>query len=442
MIHHNWRTILGDIPHDWGTVTLRDCLLDQTSGDWGSDRGEVPCLVLRSTNFTMDGRISFDDVATRFLSGNTAEKLTLKANDLLLERSGGGPTQPVGRIVFVESDLPGFAFANFIQRLRIDPERMTPAFVGWVLYELNRCGVVERLQHQTTQMRNLEYRDYLRITIPKPPAGEQAAIAEAIREADRALVKAKEELLAAQRLKTALMQQLFTKGIPGRHKTFKTVRVGRIHFSIPEEWEMATLASHCGGHDCVKTGPFGAQLPIEVFRPTGIRIINITDIGEGRIVFSTEAYVDDEVADRLRDYRLKKGDIIFSRVASVGRLGLITEEYDGFLMSSNCIRLRPNSKFNSIFLLHTFLDSQAVSRQVVAAATGGARPIVTPRFLRRMTIPKPLIAEQNEIADIIEKTSQLVDSIESKINALEVLKKSLLQNLLTGKVRVNMEARV
>jgi len=59
-----------------------------------------------------------------------------------------------------------------------------------------------------------------------------------------------------------------------------------------------------------------------------------------------------------------------------------------------------------------------------------------------MTIPKPLIAEQNEIADIIEKTSQLVDSIESKINALEVLKKSLLQNLLTGKVRVNMEARV
>jgi len=289
---------------------------------------------------------------------------------------------------------------------------------------------------------HLDKRLLSQLVLKTPGQAERAIIGRVLRAVDEMLSATNNELLAAQRLKTALMQQLFTKGIPGRHKTFKTVRVGRIHFSIPEEWEMATLASHCGGHDCVKTGPFGAQLPIEVFRPTGIRIINITDIGEGRIVFSTEAYVDDEVADRLRDYRLKKGDIIFSRVASVGRLGLITEEYDGFLMSSNCIRLRPNSKFNSIFLLHTFLDSQAVSRQVVAAATGGARPIVTPRFLRRMTIPKPLIAEQNEIADIIEKTSQLVDSIESKINALEVLKKSLLQNLLTGKVRVNMEARV
>jgi len=340
----------------------------------------------------------------------------------------------VGAVFTGLSGALGSTMMRFRPRDLVDHE-----FIYYLLHSLeaysSATAIVGAVPH-------LDKRLLSQLVLKTPGQAERAIIGRVLRAVDEMLSATNNELLAAQRLKTALMQQLFTKGIPGRHKTFKTVRVGRIHFSIPEEWEMATLASHCGGHDCVKTGPFGAQLPIEVFRPTGIRIINITDIGEGRIVFSTEAYVDDEVADRLRDYRLKKGDIIFSRVASVGRLGLITEEYDGFLMSSNCIRLRPNSKFNSIFLLHTFLDSQAVSRQVVAAATGGARPIVTPRFLRRMTIPKPLIAEQNEIADIIEKTSQLVDSIESKINALEVLKKSLLQNLLTGKVRVNMEARV
>lgn len=47
MITHMQRTILGDIPVDWGTITLRDALSDHKSGDWGSDNGEVKCSVLR-----------------------------------------------------------------------------------------------------------------------------------------------------------------------------------------------------------------------------------------------------------------------------------------------------------------------------------------------------------------------------------------------------------
>ena len=418
-----WRSFPYSPPDDWELTTISD-LCDRVKGKLATDLSEKRSETSR--RYLLTGQLNGVEEPCYTCQADIPD---VKPTDTVMAVDG-----TVGAVFTGLSGALGSTMMRFRPRDLVDHE-----FIYYLLHSLeaysSATAIVGAVPH-------LDKRLLSQLVLKTPGQAERAIIGRVLRAVDEMLSATNNELLAAQRLKTALMQQLFTKGIPGRHKTFKTVRVGRIHFSIPEEWEMATLASHCGGHDCVKTGPFGAQLPIEVFRPTGIRIINITDIGEGRIVFSTEAYVDDEVADRLRDYRLKKGDIIFSRVASVGRLGLITEEYDGFLMSSNCIRLRPNSKFNSIFLLHTFLDSQAVSRQVVAAATGGARPIVTPRFLRRMTIPKPLIAEQNEIADIIEKTSQLVDSIESKINALEVLKKSLLQNLLTGKVRVNMEARV
>jgi len=418
-----WRSFPYSPPDDWELTAISD-LCDRVKGKLATDLSEKRSETSR--RYLLTGQLNCVEEPCYTCQADIPD---VKPTDTVMAVDG-----TVGAVFTGLSGALGSTMMRFRPRDLVDHE-----FIYYLLHSLeaysSATAIVGAVPH-------LDKRLLSQLVLKTPGQAERAIIGRVLRAVDEMLSATNNELLAAQRLKTALMQQLFTKGIPGRHKTFKTVRVGRIHFSIPEEWEMATLASHCGGHDCVKTGPFGAQLPIEVFRPTGIRIINITDIGEGRIVFSTEAYVDDEVADRLRDYRLKKGDIIFSRVASVGRLGLITEEYDGFLMSSNCIRLRPNSKFNSIFLLHTFLDSQAVSRQVVAAATGGARPIVTPRFLRRMTIPKPLIAEQNEIADIIEKTSQLVDSIESKINALEVLKKSLLQNLLTGKVRVNMEARV
>ena len=418
-----WRSFPYSPPDDWELTAISD-LCDRVKGKLATDLSEKRSETSR--RYLLTGQLNCVEEPCYTCQADIPD---VKPTDTVMAVDG-----TVGAVFTGLSGALGSTMMRFRPRDLVDHE-----FIYYLLHSLeaysSATAIVGAVPH-------LDKRLLSQLVLKTPGQPERAIIGRVLRAVDEMLSATNNELLAAQRLKTALMQQLFTKGIPGRHKTFKTVRVGRIHFSIPEEWEMATLASHCGGHDCVKTGPFGAQLPIEVFRPTGIRIINITDIGEGRIVFSTEAYVDDEVADRLRDYRLKKGDIIFSRVASVGRLGLITEEYDGFLMSSNCIRLRPNSKFNSIFLLHTFLDSQAVSRQVVAAATGGARPIVTPRFLRRMTIPKPLIAEQNEIADIIEKTSQLVDSIESKINALEVLKKSLLQNLLTGKVRVNMEARV
>ncbi len=181
MLKHRAKTILGDIPKDWEAKSLRSLLTADLGGDWADEPGEQALKVIRSTNFTDTGYLDFGDVEQRFFSAAKAAKLQPAKGDILMERSGGGPTQPVGRIGIIESDLPGHGFSNFVQLLRPNSDEIVPDFLAWSLFRLHQSGVVERLQHQTTQMRNLDYRDYVRVLVPRPPKPEQELITKTIR---------------------------------------------------------------------------------------------------------------------------------------------------------------------------------------------------------------------------------------------------------------------
>jgi type I restriction enzyme S subunit len=108
MLTHRTSTILGDIPSEWDRELLYNLLKEQKGGNWGDNDGETAVNVLRSTNFTNHGTLDFSDVAIRFFKSSKAQTFGLKEKDLLLERSGGGPSQPVGRIGFVPNDLPEY----------------------------------------------------------------------------------------------------------------------------------------------------------------------------------------------------------------------------------------------------------------------------------------------------------------------------------------------
>jgi type I restriction enzyme, S subunit len=200
--------ILGDLPSDWETKPLGTLLVANYPGNWGSDTGTNPLKVLRSTNLTNDGSLDLSDIAQRHLNPNQAETLEPKCGDILLERSGGGPGQPVGRVGFVDRDLPGFAFSSFLHLLRPDKCWINTRFIGWYLYQVNRSGRIVKLEQQTTQLRNLHFRDYLKQPVPLPSMDEQGRIAAILDAADAAIERTREALVATTRLKRALMQQL------------------------------------------------------------------------------------------------------------------------------------------------------------------------------------------------------------------------------------------
>ena len=77
---------------------LRELLVLHDSGVWGPEHEEDGISVLRSTNFSPDGWIRFDNLTYRNVELRKRASKTLKPNDIILEKSGGGPKQPVGRV--------------------------------------------------------------------------------------------------------------------------------------------------------------------------------------------------------------------------------------------------------------------------------------------------------------------------------------------------------
>lgn len=434
MLTHRARTILGDIPPDWERELLEDLLLYDKGGDWGEDSGEVAIQVLRSTNFTDCGVLDFHDVAARYFPLTKSPGMGLKDKDLLLERSGGGPTQPVGRIGFITKDLPSFWFSNFVQLLRSDPSKIDPEFLGWVLLELNRCGVIERLQHQTTQMRNLDYRDYLRVYLPKPNPEEQRAIALTMSIANGLKAAAKAKLVAAQRLKAALLQQLFTRGIPGQHTQFKQTKIGE----IPERWEVVTIRSILDGV------PFNGVSPQSRPDPPGIPILNVQCIEDGICTTRHVSYVDVDKESQ-EECRAEKGDFYVLRGNGnrdyVATGGLLTVEPEpGTIFSDKLIRLRfQSTKVADRFVPYLWQSPTFLHRLQSKAECGSGLWMMGKRDICREVCACPSSREEQEnIVGLVDVAISSISACEEELFAVDRLIRALLQSLLTGQVRMRI----
>lgn len=117
-------------------VNLLDESTFETSGGlWKGKKGPfATAAVIRNTNFTPSGRVDYSNVAVLQVEEKQLAKRRLRQGDIIVERSGGGPFQPVGRVVFFERDDGVFSYSNFTSRLRVlDVARFEPQFVFYFL---------------------------------------------------------------------------------------------------------------------------------------------------------------------------------------------------------------------------------------------------------------------------------------------------------------------
>ena len=210
------QTEIGELPEEWEVKPLSETLLDHQSGEWGKDMKEFnpnlhePMRIVRSTEFTKNCHLLFETAVERAIPKKKVEKILLKEGDILVERSGGGPKQPVGRVVFVERLPEGnWGFSNFIQRLRVKFE-YHPRYIWAVLYWHWLRGSVLAMQEQTTGIRNLRWSDYLNLPIPLPPLEEQKQIAEMLSTIDAAIENERKYLRVLEKCKKWLLDNLLT----------------------------------------------------------------------------------------------------------------------------------------------------------------------------------------------------------------------------------------
>jgi type I restriction enzyme S subunit len=432
MIRHHHQTILGDIPNDWDARPLRSLLSDDLSGDWGDDEGDVTLSVLRSTNFTDSGNMKLDDVAKRGFTRTKAEQVQVKPNDILVERSGGGPNQPVGRVVMIREEMPDTGFANFVQTLRPDSTKISPELLLWTLHQLNRSGFVEKLQHQTTQMRNLDLRDYLKVLLPVPRESEERnRIAETLKAADDHIRALEELIRKAERVATALEQAHFAAGphdvkFPYEYGTART---------IPAGWDSMPLG---------KFADVTSGITLNQDREAadnGVRYLTVINVHRGRIDLTEVRHLEMR-GNEAETKRIAPGDILVieghANSAEIGRAAIATEQEEGMSFQNHLFRIRvtDSEQVRPRFLVRA-LNSARIRRHWVATAnTSSGLNTINRTALRRLILPVPKPTEQDTIIETLEAAEKVVTALKSQLTAARHVKQSLLQNLLTGKIRL------
>jgi type I restriction enzyme, S subunit len=271
------------------------------------------------------------------------------------------------------------------------------------------------------------------IVIPLPSDDEQRAIAEALGDTD-ALIGALDRLIAKKRdLKQAATQQLLTgkRRLPGYggRSGFKRTEGG----VIPADWDYDTL-----GGKTIKIGsgitPTGGE---RVYRQSGRPFVRSQNVGWGHLVMDDIAFIDDETHRSFSATEIEVGDVFLNITgASIGRSAVSDcRVWAGNVSQHVCI-IRPEaSELDSLFL-NSFLLSSTGQRQIDSFQAGGNRQGLNFGQISSFGLPLPPLPEQTAIAAVLSDVGAEITALEKKRHKTYVLKQGMMQELLTGRVRL------
>ena len=300
--------------------------------------------------------------------------------------------------------------------LGIIPTKVDRDFLYYLLqFSADRLS---KLNSQTTQKNlNKQIVSDFEITYPVEHA-EQRAIADILTTVDDAIEQTEALIHKYQRIKQGLMQDLLKE---------------------KESWTILPLGIACKkGGGSVQTGPFGSQLHSSDYKDEGIPIITVEHIGDNEIIHKNLPLVGKEDYLRLSKYKIITGDLVFSRVGAIDRCGYVSENENEWLFSGRLLRVRPGSLFDSRFL--SYLLNHYPSRLwILNNSVGSTMKCLNTTILSELPVPIPSITEQKEIGEKISSIDDLIRNTVQEMEKIARIKQGLMQDLLTGKVRVNYE---
>ena len=179
---------------------------------------------------------------------------------------------------------------------------------------------------------------------------------------------------------------------------------------------MTVRTATIGDIASVQTGPFGSQLHNKDYVLVGTPIVTVEHLGQRKMTRQSLPCVSEADKNRLSKFTLECGDLVFSRVGSVDRCSLVSEEEDGWMFSGRCLRVRPNDP-SEIYhkFLYYFFNLESTKNFVRNIAVGATMPSINTQLLSEVPITFPNIEEQRQIGDILSVLDDRIE-VNSKIN--------------------------
>jgi len=231
-----------------------------------------------------------------------------------------------------------------------------------------------------------------------------------------------------RKLKTALLQDLFTNGLPGRHEKYKRDRwMGR----YPATWALLPLSEVVDPDRKISYGIVQAGPHIE----DGVPYIRVSDMANRQLTLKGMLRTTKAIAHSYRRSAVRPGDIVFALRGDLGAVHLVPDVLDGANLTQGTARLSASDRINANYLMWA-LRSEAVGRLFDRDSKGSTFKEIALKDLDHIQVPVPHGEEQQEIAAALNAVESRIWATEDELNGLVKLKSALSQALLTGRVRV------
>jgi len=413
-------------------------LIEYKSGyTWSKDQenikkedGSIRVLTVTNVQKTLDLRSEL--YLTKVSENDKIEKAVSK--DWTIAVSSNGNRSRIGNAIFVENDSE-YLFASFLTAFKPKVDFLDPKYFYYWFSSNYVQQSISSVAEGSTGLSNLDIR-YLRNMDIKyhNSSDEQKAIATILSKVDEAIETTKQSINSAQKLKTSLMQNLLT----GKIKPDGTKRKDDEFYydeklgKVPNDWEVKTFKEITS---LIKRG----KSPTYANDSNGIVIINQKCIGWDTINFDEVKYhvLENAPVDR---YLLDKDILINS--TGTGTIGRVTQfyvqEFD-CLADSHVTVLRILDEYDSEFFKYYLMSYSGQKFLESYCFTGSTNQLeLSRKYLSKLRVAFPKDKQEQEaISEVLNNMKNNIEYKQNKIKKLENLKKSLMQNLLTGKMRLD-----
>ncbi|NPU89060.1 MAG: restriction endonuclease subunit S [Fervidobacterium sp.] len=425
-----------EFPKEWTIVSLeRDCVLISGLRPKGgaSDEG-IPSL--GGEHITLDGRINFSDVNAKYIPEKFFKIMTkgkAEENDILINKDGAN----TGKVAILKKKFyKDIAINEHLFILRSKKLFVQQYLFYWLFSRFGQKQITDRITGSVQPgLSSTFIKNFL---VPRPPLSEQRKIAEILETIDNAIEKTDKIIEKYKRIKQGLMQDLLTKGVVSEGEgeserwrlrdekidKFKDSPLGR----IPEEWEVVLTSEFC---ESITDGTHDTPKPTD----SGIPLLTSKNIKENKLdmrEFYNISERDAKVINK-RSY-ISDNTLLFSMIGTIGNMVAI-EKKDFEFCVKNVGIFRVKNRENLRWLYYSL--SFYFPLYVKTLLDGTSQDFISLGNLKNILIPLPPLPEQQRIASILSQIDEVIEKEQAYKEKLERIKKGLMEDLLTGKVRVN-----
>ncbi len=273
-----------------------------------------------------------------------------------------------------------------------------------------------------------------------PPLPEQHRIATILSTLDETVEHTEALIEKYKNIKAGLMADLLTRGLDeeGRIRSenthrFKDSAMGR----VPEEWEIGGFKDMVdkSNKNGIKPGPFGSSLKKEFYVGDGYRVYGQEQVIAGTLSIG-DYYVNKQKFEELKSFRIDMDDVLISLVGTTGKVLVVPSKFESGIINPRLLKITPDKRKSNSKFISYLLISGIITNQLATLSHGGTMDVLNGTTIRKLRFGIPSLKEQRRIAEILTAADQRIEKEEAYRDKLLQLKKGLMQDLLTGKVRV------